>query len=83
MNFLNLKKNLFLQFVIGKIRKFPYENLKFFSRQAIPKIIFPLNFTYTGDTPYRVWFVWKAPGADNKILFLKIVIPKIFAIFRM
>ena len=34
----------------------PYEILTYSTRQAIPKNPFVLHFTYTGDTPYGVWF---------------------------
>ena len=43
-------------------------NTNFFSRQAIPKILFVLHSRYPWDTPYRVWFDldnsltrWKRP----------------------
>ena len=49
----------------------PYEFLTFSTRQAIPKITFVLHFTYTGDTPYGVWFNLNNLLIHWKDLFLK------------
>ena len=47
------KKDLFLKLLIWKDRKFPYEKLIFFPRQAIQRIPFALHFHYTCDSPYN------------------------------
>ena len=70
-----MKKNCFLnsqKFPIREIRKILYENPIFFPRQALPTILFALDFHYTGDTPYRVWFDVDNSLPDEKDLFLKI-----------
>ena len=53
------EKELFLKFLILEIQKFPYETVwisNYFTRQAIAKIHLILQSTYTGDTPFQVWF---------------------------
>ena len=61
-----MKKNLFLKFTNGEIRKFPYEKLTFFKSNL--KSFFSLDSMYIRDTPYRVLFDldksltgWKKP----------------------
>ena len=50
------EKDLFLKFPFQKIQKVPYEILTFFPRQTTAKTFFVQHSTYTGNTPYRVWF---------------------------
>ena len=64
-----MKKTFFLKFVICEIRKFPYEELTFFPRQAIPKFFSVLDSSYPWNTRYQVWFIlnnsltrWKRPS---------------------
>ena len=62
------EKNLSLKFLNHEIRKFPFQKLTFFPRQAIAKILLGLQFRLTWCTPYPVWFDlnnsltrWKSP----------------------
>ena len=52
-------------------------NTNFFTRQAIAKIHFVLQFTYTGDFPYGVWFNLNNFLTHWKDLFLKFPFQKI------
>ena len=70
------QRDLFLKFLNLETQKVPYEIrmkcLLFFARQAIPKILFVLNFNYTADTPIRFWFGLASSLARANIPIFKI-----------
>ena len=71
------KKNYYQEFLIAKIRNFPYEHL-FFSEQATAKVPFFLDLRYTRNNTHRVWSNFKKfLILWNRKLLLKIIICKI------
>ena len=76
------KKDLFLKFLIWKNRKFPYEKLFFFPRQAIQKNLFALQFRYFVIRHTKFGLLWTNSWPDKISIFLKIEKAKksIFAI---
>ena len=68
------EKDLFLKFVIRKIRKFPYENLTFLLGKLYQKFFLFYNLVTHGILDTKFGSIWTTPWPDKKDLFLKLFI---------
>ena len=71
------EKDLFLKFIICKIRKFPYEKMTFFLGMLCQKLFLFHNLVTHGILDTEFGLIWTTPWPDEKDLFLKFIICKI------
>ena len=71
------EKDLFLKFVIRKIRQFPYEKLTFFQGKLYQKFFSYYTLGTHGILHTEFGMIWTTPWPDEKDLFLKFVIREI------